>query len=90
MRHRKYFVRQVPPAKWLDDVTILWEEDDATRNDPSAEKPMQAYARITREDFFPYNVLDEADLGDGAAKLMKSGWVIGYTCEGGFVGVYSK
>jgi hypothetical protein len=90
MRHKKHFVRRVPPANWLDDVTVIWEEDDATRMDPSAEKPMQAYARITGEDFSSREVVDEADMGDGSAKLMMGGWVFGYTCEGGFVGVYSK
>lgn len=85
MIHRQYSIH--PPAGWWRRVVILWEEDDATRNDPSAEKPMAAFKRITGQDYQrPDHPAAHHDLGDGDMYVTKYGWVLGYTCEGGFVG----
>lgn len=80
-----------PASKeWDKRVVILWEEDDATRQDPTAEKPQQAFERITKRRYDQHEVIEHLDMGDGFMNLTRWGWVLGYTCDGGFVGMLTK
>ena len=73
-----------PGADWADRVLILWQEDDALP--PDREMANGAFRRITGED--PERASKASvDYGDSGMFLKDFGWVLGWSCEGGFVGV---
>lgn len=81
---------KVPPD-WHDRVLVLWEEDDALRDDPSAEHIAGAWERHVGH---PYNErsrhargpLAEWDGGDSGETVYEGGWVIGWTPDGNYLG----
>jgi hypothetical protein len=90
MNKKEYIGAHKIPSDWPERVLILWEEDDATLNDPSAEKRGAAFARISgieqatisRSSIASF----EPEGSDFWMQLYRGGWVLGHTQSGGFVG----
>jgi len=76
---------------WHDRILVLWEEDDATRGqdweNDGHENADRAFERITGHDPSVLSVLEAVDWGDAGGSLHRGGWVLGWSCEGGSVGV---
>lgn len=58
---------------WLQAARVQWVEDDATRNDPSAERIEQAWRRIFGSDLAAETKVDEYDGDDTTWTLFASG-----------------
>lgn len=74
---------------WVDRVLVLWEEDDA--RPPDREGPNQALRRMSGL-WGPVDAAREeptarVDVDDQTFALYRGGWVKGYSCGLGFVGV---
>lgn len=85
-----------PSFGWMGRVVVLWEEDDATRNDPDAEKAHQAWGRLFCG---PYSnlsawsrreVVATFDGGDVLYELSRGGRVLIKSYDGHQIGVLAK
>lgn len=89
-----YKVDQKKPADrlWHDRVLVVWEEDDA--RSPDRERNKDALRRISGR--FGFIDPDKeahllcADVDDTTHYLYRGGWVLGWSCGLGFVGVLVK
>jgi hypothetical protein len=90
MKKKEYISQGRIPSDWHERVLVLWEEDDATLSDPSAEKPEAALARIgglNQAVLFRCRLdMREPEGCDYWLELYEGGWVLGHTPSGGFVG----
>ncbi len=76
-----------PPADWQDHVLVLWTEDDATRQDPSAEHLPDAWERHTQQAWTQRaGVVATWDGGDTAYDLYPWGWVVIRSFDGDSIG----
>jgi hypothetical protein len=56
-------------------------------HDPDHVSPQQEYLRLAGKRFMPRHALHSTDNGDGGEYLYEHGWVVGWGCDGGYVGV---
>ena len=82
-----------PSFGWIDRIVVIWEEDEATRNDPDAEKASQAWDRLFCGPYSNFHawsrrqVLATFDGGDVFYELCRGGHVLISGPDGQKIGV---
>lgn len=73
---------------WHDRIVVLWREDDA--RPPDRETSYPAFERIFGSAPHKASSISQYDGGDWFAALFDGGRVLGYSFEGGFVGIVAE
>lgn len=85
-----------PASGWMSRVVVIWEEDDATLNDPDAEKAYQAWDRLfcgPYSNFYAWSRRETVatfDAGDVGYELCRGGHVLISGIDGHQIGVLAK
>ncbi len=87
-RHGSDFNTMDAIEGWEDRIVVIWEEDDA--RPPDREMAHSAFKRIFRQTADEHGLVAMTDNRDWQVKLYRCGRVIGFTCEGGFVGIVAE